>query len=187
MVGGLALLAAGASTRPTSDFDAFTAEPFAVPRAAAAFAELSRSRGWQLEIVKVSDTFARLAVHGPETLMIDLALDSRAVTASIQTELGPTCSLDELVARKILALFGRALPRDFVDVYLLSHKVDIDDALAISREIDTGVADKFLAQAFRRLEFYADGDLPIDEAEIETMRRFFVAWRQRLDGGSAGG
>ncbi|MSW87149.1 MAG: hypothetical protein F2826_10615, partial [Actinobacteria bacterium] len=51
----------------------------------------------------------------------------------------PTCSLDELAARKLLALFDRAMPRDFVDVYALTRDRMPDALLQNAREIDPGI------------------------------------------------
>jgi hypothetical protein len=76
------------------------------------------TRGWVIETIRDSDTFCRLLVHGPEDLLVDIALDSapgRPATASI---LGPTFAPEELVGRKVVALFDRAAPRDFVDVFM---------------------------------------------------------------------
>ncbi len=49
---------------------------------------------------------------------IDLAYDARIRVAE-PTEYGAVLSLDELAADKVLALFGRAEARDFVDVATL--------------------------------------------------------------------
>jgi predicted nucleotidyltransferase component of viral defense system len=43
------------------------------------------------------------------------------------TEVGPALGSDELAADKMLALFGRAEPRDFVDVYRLRRLYGRED------------------------------------------------------------
>lgn len=52
---------------------------------------------------------------------MDLAIDSPASSTPTVTIAGPSFAPDELAIRETLALFGRAEPRDFVDVY-----VDVD-------------------------------------------------------------
>jgi hypothetical protein len=117
--GGAALLARQLTTRPTQDLDFFTSpRAGVVQQARTEFAAVAATRGWVIETIRDSDTFCRLLVHGPEDLLVDIALDSapgRPATASI---LGPTFAPEELVGRKVVALFDRAAPRDFVDVFM---------------------------------------------------------------------
>lgn len=54
----------------------------------------------------------------PNTTLVDLAWDARLRPAQL-SPYGPVLDRDELAADKVLALFGRAAPRDFVDVYRL--------------------------------------------------------------------
>jgi len=87
LAGGAALLAQHLTARPTQDLDFFT-RPGAgsVTRARDEFVAAARGRGWTVEVVRDTETFCRLLVHGPEDLLVDLALDSaprRPATASI--------------------------------------------------------------------------------------------------------
>ena len=54
----------------------------------------------------------------PNTTLVDLAWDARLRPAQL-SPYGPVLDRDELAADKVLALFGRAAPRDFVDLYRL--------------------------------------------------------------------
>ncbi|MGH3951494.1 MAG: nucleotidyl transferase AbiEii/AbiGii toxin family protein, partial [Pseudonocardiaceae bacterium] len=60
-------------------------------------------------------------MSGPENLLVDLALDSPPRLPPVASVAGPTFALEELAARKLVALFDRAEARDFLDVYALAH------------------------------------------------------------------
>jgi hypothetical protein len=180
LAGGLALLAQGMSVRPTEDMDAFTSNPDDVQRASAAFQVAARSRGWGVEVMRASETFVRLQVEGSEQILVDLALDSPPGLPSMMSILGPTYAPDELAARKLLALFGRALPRDFVDVYRVNKSRSESDLLELARSIDPGLEEGQLALAMGQLARYSDSQLDIGSEEIDALRAYFDEWTRRL-------
>ena len=100
LAGGGALLAQGLTARPTQDLDFFTRPRRRdVRRARDEFTSAAGDRGWTVERVQDSETFCRLLMHGPEDLLVDLAVDSapgRPASASIA---GPTFAPDELAGR----------------------------------------------------------------------------------------
>ena len=61
-------------------------------------------------------------IHGPEDLIVDLALEAAPSMPATVSILGPTFAPDELAGRKLLALFDRAAARDFADVFQLSER-----------------------------------------------------------------
>jgi hypothetical protein len=65
----------------------------------------------------------RFAVRdGDEDCEVDVGIDYRALD-SMPTRYGPALDLRELGADKVLAIFGRAEPRDFVDLAELTRRV----------------------------------------------------------------
>lgn len=176
LAGGLALLAQGMSARPTEDMDAFTSEPGDVQHASEAFQAAAADHGWQVAIQRSTDTFVRLQVEGDEALLVDLALDSPPGLPATMSILGPTFAPDELAARKLLALFGRALPRDFVDVYAVTRTRSRVELISLARSIDPGFDEHVLAVALRQITRYSDAQLPIDSTEVVALRRFFRDW-----------
>jgi len=105
-------------------------------------------------------------------LLVDLALDSPPGLPASISVLGPTFDPDELAARKLLALFDRAMPRDFVDVYAVTRTRSPHDVLALARELDPGLDTVVLLVAMRRLNAYRDEDVPIDAGHAAAMREF---------------
>lgn len=63
-----------------------------------------------------------IITQASQQTLVDLAIDSPPISAPTITVLGPTLAPLELSGRKLLALFSRAEPRDFADVYLLAQR-----------------------------------------------------------------
>lgn len=183
LVGGAALAAHELTRRPTRDLDLFTAPGVGdVAEAETQFVDAASDRGWRVEVLTRNASFARLLVHGPEELLLDLAVDSRPgrpVTASIA---GPTYDPVELAGRKLTALFGRAAARDFVDVYALAQRFGKDAMLREAAQVDAGFDHDVLAQMMRHLPRYADEDLLLDPetTDLVALRDFFAQWADQL-------
>ena len=185
LAGGGALLAQGLTARPTQDLDFFT-QPDAgdVGLARDQFLAAASERGWDVDRVQDGGTFCRLLVHGPEDLLVDLALDSapgRPASASIA---GPTFAPDELAGRKVIALFDRAAARDFVDVYALSRRFTKTALLDLAREVDSGFDVHVFVDMLRHLARYGDVDLALGDVDIVALRAFFQQWMTELDLGA---
>lgn len=184
LAGGAALVAQGLTERPTQDLDFFT-QPHAgdVEQARDQFLAAATERGWSVERVQDGDTFCRLLVHGPEDLLVDLALDSapgRPASASIA---GPTFAPDELAGRKVIALFDRAAARDFVDVYALSRRFPERELLALARDVDRGFDIGVFVEMVKHLTRYTDVDLSLGVVDVAALRSFFEQWVAELDRG----
>jgi hypothetical protein len=176
-----AQLAQGLTARPTQDLDFFT-RPGAgdVGLARDQFLVAAVDRGWTVDRVQDSATFCRLLVHGPEDLLVDLALDSapgRPASASIA---GPTFAPDELAGRKMIALFDRAAARDFVDVHALSRRFTKTQLLDLAREIDSGFDTRVFICMLNQLNRYRDVDLVLGDVDIPALRAFFQQWITEL-------
>lgn len=187
LAGGLALAAHGISERPTEDFDAFTSKAPDVTTAFEAFTAAAGDRGWSIRVVHASDTFVRLDVVGEDSLLVDLALDSAPGLPPVMSILGPTFAPEDLAGRKLLALFDRAMPRDFVDVYRLAQRWETGRLLEWAKVIDAGFELTVLVAAMRQLDGFADPDLPINESEIDQLRAFFRTWIEQLEAAGTGG
>lgn len=91
---------------------------------------------------------------GSDVTLVDLAYDFR-LDAPVRTKAGLVISEKELGADKMLALFGRAEARDFVDVYLLCKHISFERLCELAAAKDPGFSLPRFAEAlgsFRRLE-----------------------------------
>ena len=120
LAGGYAVSAHGIGNRPSGDVDLFTSwqhrDEFSDLKAAVISA--LEAAGYKASVIMSAETFARLTVtdtaDGAEE-KVELSVDWRAHDP-VQLDIGPVLHADDAVANKVCALFGRALPRDFLDV-----------------------------------------------------------------------
>jgi hypothetical protein len=182
LAGGAALVASGLTERPTQDVDLFGSDVATGITAAADALEVAcTDRGWTTERIRDTATFRRLIVRSPsDELLVDLAVDSPPLGAPTITAVGPTYPPHELVARKLLALFDRAEARDFVDVYTLSNRFDLDDLLRLAGELDEGFTPALLAEMLASHGRFTDDDLADLGGDPARLRAFVEEWRARL-------
>jgi hypothetical protein len=139
LAGGAALIAQRLINRPTRDLDFFTTTGADVPLGRAQLEHAAAARGWTVEHIHENETFSRMVVHGPEDVLIDLAMDSSPAARPASVSIaGPTYSVEELAGRKVLALFDRAEARDFADVYILAQRYTKQELLTFASDIDAG-------------------------------------------------
>jgi hypothetical protein len=181
LAGGAALVAQHLITRPTRDLDFFTSLTEAVPAAADAFRALAGRRGWQVTTIREASSFVRLHVHhGADEVLVDLAVDAAPGLPPGMTVAGPTLDPVELAARKLIALFDRAEPRDFADVYVLAKRYGRDELLAQATRVDSGITTEALAEMLDTLGRLSDDDVPLEPDAIDDVRRFFATWASDL-------
>ena len=115
LAGGAALIVRGEVERATRDLDFFGTSPDAVDHLVPAAELALQQAGFQVDRLIDSPGFTRLVVADElERTEVDLASDARL----FPTETGPGFDLlssEELAADKVLAVFGRAEARDYVD------------------------------------------------------------------------
>ena len=181
LAGGGALLASGLSDRLTDDLDFFGHRSTRNVAIVARIFELAAFRkGWTTRPIRRHDEFVRMDVVGSATLTIDVCLDVAPTRSVNLTRHGPVFDGQELGGRKLLALFGRAKARDFVDVFVLADRFGKGELLDRAKEIDPGVSAEPLCEAFGMLDRYDDADLPIDQALVPDLREFFRSWVAEL-------
>lgn len=182
LAGGGALIAQGIVPRPTEDLDFFTSRDLGnVDAASDALIAAVTERGWPVELKRTGPEFRRWEIAGPEVVLVDLAVDSPALGSPTVTIAGPTLAPDELVVRKTLALFGRAEPRDFIDVYILNQQFDRAETLAKAAEADLGFDLGVFAQTLRTHRRIDDEDFPDVGVPVADVRNYFDAWADQLD------
>lgn len=182
LAGGGALIAQGIVPRPTEDLDFFTSRDLgSVAAASHALIAAVTERGWQAELKRTGEDFRRWEITGPEVVLVDLAVDSPATGVPTVTIAGPTLAPADLVVRKTLALFGRAEPRDFIDVYVLNQQFDRAETLERAAEADRGFDLDVFAQTLRAHRRIDDTDFPDVGVLAADIRTYFDAWAEELE------
>lgn len=179
LAGGGALISLGLVPRSTLDLDFFTTEP-RVEQLLDAIVEVLDQEGLSVEPDRSGPTFGRLTVSaGDERCRVDVAQDAR-LWPTQDGPLGRTVGADELAADKTLALFTRAEPRDYVDVYFLAQHFSKERLLALAHEKDAGFDEAVFADmlgAIRRLD---REEFEVGDEVLERIRGFVEEWRAEL-------
>jgi hypothetical protein len=189
LAGGYAVAAHGMGNRPSGDVDLFTSwqhrDEFPALRAAVITA--LEAVGYKSSVIMSAETFARLIVTDPEDGAedkVELSVDWRAHDP-VQLDIGPVLHADDAVANKVCALFGRALPRDFLDVdaAITSGRYTREQLLVLAAEADHGFDRLLFADALGALTQITDAafaEYRTDPRLIADMRGRFAHWRQDL-------
>lgn len=182
LVGGAALIAAGVVERVTDDLDFFAPRSRAdVPATEAAFERVCDERGWLVQVVIDSAEFVRLVVtSGDDELAVDFGVDADPLLPPTTTFLGPSIPVEENAGRKTLALFGRWLPRDFVDVFALAELFGKQRLLELAAERDAGFDLGFFAQALDQVATIRPERFPIAPDRVAEVVAFFTGWAEEI-------
>jgi hypothetical protein len=189
LAGGYAVSAHGMGNRPSGDVDLFTTwqhrDEF--PALTAAVVSALEATGYKASIVMSAETFARLTVTDPadgSEEKVELAADWRAHDP-VQLDIGPVLHADDAVANKVCALFGRALPRDFLDVdaALTTGRYTREQLLELAGNADHGFDRLLFADALGALTQITDAafaEYRTDPGLVADMRHRYAQWRQEL-------
>jgi predicted nucleotidyltransferase component of viral defense system len=145
-----------------------------------AFIQECERAGLIIEQLRAGAGFCRFRVADTtDETLVDFAWDAR-IRPPLRTRYGPVLDHEELAADKMLALFGRAAPRDFVDVYRLRDLYNRDRLCELAVEKDRGFDRSVFADMTTRLTSYERHDFPVDAETLEAMHQEFDAWRHEL-------
>jgi predicted nucleotidyltransferase component of viral defense system len=180
LTGGTALAAFFLRHRLSEDLDLFTQVPRAVPLALQALRDALPAAGFEVQVVRAFPTFAELSVSGHgETLKVDLAEDTPFRLAPANPGAAEGLALDDLAdisANKVAALFDRAQPKDFVDVYFLAQdRAALEDLVKEAQTKHLGMDDYWLAQAFARVRNVNVLPRMVRPLTLRELQDFFIA------------
>jgi hypothetical protein len=128
---------------------------------------------------------SRLEVRSvAESAKVELGVDWRK-NEPIRLAIGPVLHVDDAVANKVCALFGRAEVRDYIDVdaVLASGRYAEDELLDLAADHDPGFDQSWFAEALAAIDRLPDslfrpyGMSPEDTAALKERMR---AWARRI-------
>ena len=158
--GAMALSAYHLHHRLSEDIDIFCPEENLIPIVARKLTSAFEREGIQVQVVRSFGSFWEAVLsEGDDAIRFQLAYDTPFHLAEFTEHGGVRVhSLDDLAAGKLLALFGRAEERDFIDVYLLVREkgYTLDRIVELARAKDPGVDDYYLALAFEQADQLPD-------------------------------
>jgi Nucleotidyl transferase AbiEii toxin, Type IV TA system len=174
LVGGLALLELGVTTRPTEDLDAFSNRAQDVGTIAGRVAEVLRREGFAVAADRTSESFARFVVttgrYRQSALKVELGFDTLLFPV-VQSALGDCASIRELGANKMLAAFARHQPRDLSDIYDLASLLPVQQMLDDAHQKDHGFDSMVLVEMILRTMQTPDELWPVT-TDVVAVRTF---------------
>ena len=188
LTGGTALAALYLHHRYSVDLDLFTENPAAVAQVPPAMQEIASRLGLEVEFTRTLGTFLEAFVTSPdgERVEFDFAQDSpyRLEPICLDPDLdlwvdNPT----DIACNKLSALFDRAEPKDFVDVYFAVREIfSFDRLVALARRKYVGMDDYWLAVALAQVEQVAVLPRMVRPVTVDELKAFFLARAKELMG-----
>jgi hypothetical protein len=180
LAGGAALIVWGVVTRPTEDLDFFVTSAEAVNRLVPSIEAALQGDGLEVRRVQVADGFGRLMVSSrDDETVVDVGWDARRCPRQA-TDAGPLLAVDELAGDKLLALFGRAAARDFVDVSALVDRYGLERLCQLAAEKDPGFDRRALADMLGRVHRLPRAEFGLDDTAFDGLIEQVQEWAMVL-------
>jgi len=185
LTGDSALAAFHLHHRLSDDLDLFTLDDEALEATVHPVEAIAVDLGCSLKRTRVSQYFQQLWLSHPQyevPLKVDLVRDfgpqygERVVRDGIIVD-----SLDNIAANKIIAIFGRADIRDFVDLYFILQKgYELDQLFEMARQKDLGLTKFYFVGMLRQINKYTHLPKMLKPLELETLQAFYSEMARRL-------
>ncbi len=159
LTGGTALAEYYLGHRISYDLDLFTSQPDLILPFSYHLEQSAQKSGLKISVVRRFASFVEFqASRGDDQLKVDLALDSAFRLAPVElSDVGVLVNdFLDLQADKALAFFGRAEPRDAIDLYFLLQLTPFDELVELARQKDSGFDLYWFAIALNRAAKFPD-------------------------------
>ena len=144
LAGGGAMITLGFVDRETDDLDLFGTTPEHVQQLGHVVDAAMSQQGFATERLRSTPSLLRLQVHhGANSVTVDLGYIHPRF-ATVQTPDGQVVSPRDLAADKLLALWSRSAPRDFIDVHALAQRFSLQEMCRLAAEKDLGFRPELL-------------------------------------------
>jgi hypothetical protein len=193
LAGGYAVQVHGFLSRMSSDVDLFTTASAEAHFASAVDAVIAayRHEGIRVDTDMRTASFARLNVaFGEENAKVELGVDWRK-EEPIQMAIGPVLHVDDAVANKVCALFGRAEVRDYVDVdaIMASARYTGEELLRLAEDHDPGFDGLLFADALAAIDRLPDvlfQPYGLNSRDVDALKIRMNEWAGRIRTGRRG-
>ena len=188
LAGGGAMLAYGLVDRATKDIDLFTEiDADEAVRVVAALRVSLAEEGFLIEAAVRPPHENRFTAVDPRSggsVAVEVFPDGGRLRSRTVLDIGPVLHRDDLAADKTLALWGRAEPRDFVDVVALRDVYGGPRLLELAAEKDRGFTIGTFIEALRarrRISTQRWQAAGISAARVEEIERAAESWCAELE------
>jgi hypothetical protein len=139
--------------------------------------EALSEEGFEVDIRRESPAFVRLSVLGLDSeTEVDLAVDARLLLLQPGV-VSLVLTAEELAVDKVLAILGRAEPRDFIDLAALLHLFDRRDFFKLAVQKDPGFTPGVFAAMAKRIDALLRREFELDDNSYDSLQRDVVRWR----------
>ena len=191
LTGGTALAYFYLKHRQSNDLDFFTSQEEIIEPFSHQLEKHLITQGFECKRQRTFHSFVELIVtFKGETTLIHLALDAAFRFEPNKEFLNyPHLKIDHLkdiASNKLLALFGRATLRDFIDVYFLIFKGHFSKKQLMEAAVskDPGFDLYWLGVAFERIHTFnlnsPDMLLLLEPVKLKELQDFFDEWREEI-------
>lgn len=189
LTGGTALSAFYLKHRKSHDLDFFTTVEEIILPFSQKVERVLTQEGLKIEKKRGLSSFVELLVmSGSDSTVIHLALDTPfRFEEPREFSDFPGVKIDSLIdiaVNKLLALFGRAELRDFIDIYFLREHFSKNDLIEKAKRKDKGFDLYWLGVAMERIENFPDSStemyLLIQPCNMNELKEFFRTWREEI-------
>ena len=128
----------------------------------------------------------RFVAHDPRTSLscvVEIFPDGGRLHPTVTLELGAALHLDDLAADKVLALWGRAEVRDYIDVAALLNHFSRGQLLQLAAEKDAGFTPATFRDALGAIRRFDPEDWEatgIDEGTVSYTQHTVAEWIEEL-------
>jgi predicted nucleotidyltransferase component of viral defense system len=159
LTGGTALAEYYLAHRLSYDLDLFTSEADLIVPFSYRVEQAAQNADLQVNVVRRFASFVEFEIRqGDNTLKVDLALDTPFRFAPV--ELGDAGVMvndfQDIRTDKTLAFFGRAEPRDAIDLYFLLQNTKLEELAELAHQKDPGFDLYWFAVALNRTAKFPD-------------------------------
>lgn len=187
LAGGGAMIAHGFVDRATQDVDLFTEiDDEEARQVAAALRAALRDHGLQLrdaERPPAEHRFVAVDPHDGSECTVEVFADGGRLQQRVMLDVGPVLHPDDLAADKVLALWGRARPRDYHDVHALMSHYTREDLLRLAAAKDAGFTTATFLNALNAIRRLTESDWAEDgigSDSVPHLRSVFAGWHAGL-------
>jgi predicted nucleotidyltransferase component of viral defense system len=185
LTGGTALAAFHLHHRLSDDLDLFTLDDVALEASVRPVEQIAADLNCTLERTRVSQYFQQVLLTHPQQempLKIDLVRDFGPQYGKRLDHKGIIVdSLDNIAANKIVALFGRADIKDFVDLYfILQSGYDLDELFSMAQQKDRGLTEFYFVGMLRQANRQTHLPKMVKPLDLKVLQAFYAELAQQL-------
>jgi predicted nucleotidyltransferase component of viral defense system len=185
LTGGTALSEFYLQHRYSEDLDFFTSQDKIIEKAVAEFSESLKFQNINYKIVRNFETFAEVLVYfQSETVKIDFAFDSPYRLENIIFNEEFKIYIDnikDISCNKLSALFDRAEPKDFVDIYFINKEIiSINDLIPLAKNKHVGLDEYWLARVMFKIQDINFLPKMIKVVSIDELKTYFLNLAREL-------